>query len=133
MLVSTDEGELIWFHQVTEELRQEPPHLEEIFERLEKAREKEKLLKQRGKKNKKSAMAKILGRNMQLEESESKTELSTGKKNKSKRRQEKKKSGKFGLLKHLEEGKNTDNTPVGVIEEADPHKSPKKDINSTAK
>ena len=80
MLVSTDEGELIWFHQVTEELRQEPPHLEEIFERLEMAREKEKLMKQRGKKNKKSAMAKILGRNMQLEESESKTELSTGKK-----------------------------------------------------
>ena len=41
---------------------------------------KKKLMKQRGKKNKKSAMAKILGRNMQLEESESKTELSTGKK-----------------------------------------------------
>jgi len=56
---------------------EEPPHIEEILDRLDKTRKKAKLMQKRGKNQKKNAMQKILGRNIQMEDSESKTDSKT--------------------------------------------------------
>ena len=46
-LVATDYGELLWFNQLDESIAEQPPHLDEILERLDKARKKSKIMKNR--------------------------------------------------------------------------------------
>lgn len=70
LLVSMEDDQLAWFNQVNEEIIGEPPHIEEIMTRTQNARKKNEMMKRRGKSSKKDAMAKILGRNIQIEETE---------------------------------------------------------------
>ena len=64
LLVKDDFNKLFWVNQELNEVSDDPPNLQELMDKFQRAKKKDQMMAKRGEDKKQNAIKKILGRNM---------------------------------------------------------------------